>query len=406
MVEFLQLPEETRRTLIGQVNTKTGMSVQAIEKDWWVTLVLKALFSLPIAEHFIFKGGTSLSKGWKLIDRFSEDIDIALAPEAFGREYQETPSISYVKRLKKEGCEFTSTVIRSALEEKLKEMGIPDGMIQVEAESVNPKIPDKDPQTIYVKFPSLFDTSKYIDTSVKIEFGVRALKEPYTTVTILSIIAIESSTPAYIEEPFTVTVVEPRKTFMEKLMLLHEKFLTGRAEGDAGERQSRHLSDLLQMRKKGIVEQVLGDPELYGLLLHHRRHYVKLKDVDYDSMQLHQLFFLPPSELLKEFRRDYEVMLEEMIYGNPPDFDTLINELRELNLELTALGHKKNMEDVIARAKQQIADEKLDDDVVQTAVVYKIDPHLPDGPDNIAIEFVAEFVNTKDGMIFHRIRVV
>ena len=190
MIGWLQLTDDQRRTTLSQAASQSGIQAKAIEKDWWVTLVLKALFSLPIAEHFIFKGGTSLSKGWKLIDRFSEDIDIALAPDAFGREYQETPSISYVKRLKKEGCEFTSTVIRSALEEKLKEMGIPDGMIQVEAETVNPKIPDKDPQTIYVKFPSLFDTSKYIDTSVKIEFGVRALKEPYTTVTIQSIYTI------------------------------------------------------------------------------------------------------------------------------------------------------------------------------------------------------------------------
>ncbi|HET6994869.1 MAG TPA: nucleotidyl transferase AbiEii/AbiGii toxin family protein [Chitinophagaceae bacterium] len=406
MVEFLQLTEETRRTLIGQVNTKTGMSVQAIEKDWWVTLILKALFSLSMAEHFIFKGGTSLSKGWKLIDRFSDDIDIALAPEAFGREYQETPSISYVKRLKKEGCEFTSTVIRTALERKLKEIGIPEGIIQVEAEAVNPKIPDKDPQTIYVRFPSLYPASQYIDTAVKVEFGVRALKEPFTTVEIQSIIAAETSTRAYAEKPFQVIAVEPRKTFMEKLMLLHEKFLTGRAEGDAGERQSRHLSDLLQMRKKGIAEQVLGDPDLYALLLHHRKHYIKLKDIDYDSMQLRQLFFLPPRELLKEFRRDYEIMLDEMIYGSPPDFNTLINELRELNIELAAIGHKKNMKDVIERAKQQIAGAKAEEDVFQTIVVYGIEPHLPVGPDNIEIKFQTEFINSGDGIIFHRIRVV
>ena len=137
MVEFLQLPEEVRRVLIGQVNTKTGISVKAIEKDWWVTIVLKTLFSLPMAEHFIFKGGTSLSKGWKLIERFSEDIDIALGPEAFGRAYIESPSISYVKRLKKEGCAFTSTVIREAMERQLIAMGVPTGMIQVEAEGVN-----------------------------------------------------------------------------------------------------------------------------------------------------------------------------------------------------------------------------------------------------------------------------
>lgn len=86
MIEFLQLPEETRRLLINQITIKKGMTTKSIEKDWWVTLVLKALVSLPMASHFIFRGGTSLSKGWKLTERFSEDIDIALAPEAFGKE--------------------------------------------------------------------------------------------------------------------------------------------------------------------------------------------------------------------------------------------------------------------------------------------------------------------------------
>ena len=82
MIDFLALPEETRRLLIAQVSIKTGMSVKAIEKDWWVTLSLKAILSMPMQQHFIFKGGTSLSKAWKLIERFSEDIDTALAPEA------------------------------------------------------------------------------------------------------------------------------------------------------------------------------------------------------------------------------------------------------------------------------------------------------------------------------------
>lgn len=78
MIEFLNLPENSRRQLIEQTSVRTGMSIKAIEKDWWVTLVLKALFSMPQAEHFIFKGGTSLSKAWKIIERFSEDVDIEL----------------------------------------------------------------------------------------------------------------------------------------------------------------------------------------------------------------------------------------------------------------------------------------------------------------------------------------
>jgi hypothetical protein len=382
------------------------MSVQAIEKDWWVTLVLKALFSLSIAEHFIFKGGTSLSKGWQLIERFSEDIDIALAPEAFGRSYKEMPSISYVKRLKKEGCAFTSTVIRDALETQLAKMGVPDGMIRVEAEAVDSRLPDKDPQTIYVQFPTLFPISQYIDATVKVEFGVRALREPFATARIQSIIAAESDTPAYQEEPFPVTVVEPRKTFMEKLLLLHEKFVSGRATGGGGERQSRHLSDLLQMRKKGILQQVLADPELYGILLHHRKHYVRLKDVDYHSMQWPQLAFLPPWPLMGEFRRDYNVMLEEMIYGNPPDFDTLIEGLRELNLELVELGHSKNIQEVIVQARKQIAELTFNnDEVMQTTVEFAAASDQAGEPRDMEVSFVVEFVQTQNGIVVHRIGV-
>lgn len=172
MIELLQLPEEERTILITSASAKLGLPVQAVEKDWWVTLILKALFSLSLREHFIFKGGTSLSKGWKLIDRFSEDIDIALSPEAFGRIYEVTPSHSYVKRLKREGCKYTNTVIKTALETKLAELGVPAGMFNIIQEPVPENMPDKDPQTLYVYFDSLFEPGGYMLDPVKIEFGV------------------------------------------------------------------------------------------------------------------------------------------------------------------------------------------------------------------------------------------
>mgnify|MGYP003498322727 FL=1 len=93
MTGWLQLTDEQRRTSIAQAAVVSGIAAKAIEKDWWVTLTLKALFESPYAKFFIFKGGTSLSKGWKLIERFSEDIDIAIDPMAFGKEYKTTPAI-------------------------------------------------------------------------------------------------------------------------------------------------------------------------------------------------------------------------------------------------------------------------------------------------------------------------
>ena len=312
--------------MMTQVSTKLGLPVQAVEKDWWVTLVLKALYSLPMGKYFIFKGGTSLSKGWKLIERFSEDIDIALSPEAFGRTYQDRPSHSYVKMLKREGCEYTSTVVCETLKQELTNMGIPAGMVQIEPEEVLPSMPDKDPQTLYIHFPSLFTSGGYMLDPVKVEFGVRSLRDPFSNVEILSILGAETESPAYSETAFEVMAVEPRKTFMEKMLLLHEKFEQG-IQSDVGQRQSRHLYDLHRMIQKGIAEQVIEDKVLYQTLLQHRAHYVRLKGIDYDVLQLDALNFIPPGNLLNFFREDYNVMREQMMYGNIPDFDTILASL-------------------------------------------------------------------------------
>jgi hypothetical protein len=406
MTEFLNLNEDNRRLLIDQVSTITGISAKALEKDWWVTLVLKALFELPMAEHFIFKGGTSLSKGWKLLERFSEDIDIALAPEAFNRTYEKAPSSSWVKRLKKEGCEFTSTVIRHALEQQLFQMGVPADMIRVEAEEVKQTQPDKDPQVIYVRYPSLYEPNAYLTEPVKIEFGVRSLREPYSKIEVRSLLSESHNSRLYHENPFNVTAVEPRKTFIEKMILLHEKFQSGRVDSGAGERQSRHLSDIHRMMIKDIVKEVMNDYTLYQTVVEHRRYYSRLRDVNYDAMGLQHLLFIPPFELLEAFRRDYETMRSEMIYGEAPGFDDLLQDLRELNQQLAGIGHQKKMTEVIAIAKQQLSITEQDHDFLKTLVVYTVDPSKPTGTDNMNLQFSVEFVLTKNGYQLHRVSVV
>jgi predicted nucleotidyltransferase component of viral defense system len=101
-----------------------------------VTLTLKALFQSSYAKFFVFKGGTSLSKGWKLISRFSEDIDIALDPEAFGMQYLENPSNKYVDKLRRNGCVFTSTLLKDELAKQLISLDVPEGAVSIEAKPV------------------------------------------------------------------------------------------------------------------------------------------------------------------------------------------------------------------------------------------------------------------------------
>ena len=83
-MKFSELPFKQQQQIIQNVAIASQLDAQSVEKDWWVTQVLKAIFSLPYAEHLSFKGGTSLSKCWHLIERFSEDVDIAVSREYLG----------------------------------------------------------------------------------------------------------------------------------------------------------------------------------------------------------------------------------------------------------------------------------------------------------------------------------
>src|SRR5665213_3169981 len=189
MTGWLQLTDDQRRNSLTQAQRRTGIGVKALEKDWWVTLVLKALFQSAYSNQMVFKGGTSLSKGWKLITRFSEDIDIALDPEAFDMTYLEKPSKNYREKLKREGCTFTSTLLLKELSAQLTALNVPEGMITVAAEPIPANRPDTDPQTLHVSYVPLYDPNKYIADEVRIEVSVRSLKTPFTIRPIMSILS-------------------------------------------------------------------------------------------------------------------------------------------------------------------------------------------------------------------------
>lgn len=330
MTGWLNLTDEQRKVSLQQAFIRSGINAKAIEKDWWVTLCLKALFSTPYARFFIFKGGTSLSKGWKLIQRFSEDIDIALDPEAFGRQYVKAPSHSYVKTLKREGCAFTNKEIKAGLEDALTALGVVSDTVTVEAAPVPDKIPDRDPQTLFIRYRSLYDPNPYLADEVKIEFGVRSLKVPFAPVQIQSILTEIFPSKAYEETPTEVMAVEPRKTFLEKIFLLHEKFAVADASKIKTERMSRHLYDIVQLMKSGAAEAALQDKELYANLRRHREEYIRVSGVDYETLAQGKISFIPPDELQGAFRQDYASMQEQMIYIESLPFDELMVRLSAL----------------------------------------------------------------------------
>jgi predicted nucleotidyltransferase component of viral defense system len=211
MIGWLKLTEAQRRAVIDDAEQYSGMRADAIEKDWWVTLTLKALFQSQYSQYIVFKGGTSLSKGWNLIARFSEDIDIALDPRAFNMEYKEAPNGSYLRKLKKAGCSFTSNELLNELTLQCNNLGVPAGMVKIHAATVPATLPDTDPQTIFIAYPSLYEKNEYITHVVKIEVSVRSLAAPFTGIDMQSILNIVNPKEIFGEKPFIGRVERKHK---------------------------------------------------------------------------------------------------------------------------------------------------------------------------------------------------
>jgi hypothetical protein len=328
MTGWLQLTDEQRRATVEQAAIRSGINPKAIEKDWWVTITLKALFQSDYAGFLVFKGGTSLSKCWKLIERFSEDIDIALDPEAFGMSYEENPSKSYVEKLRRKGCAFTSNELMLELKKQFTAIGVSSEMITVEAEPVPEKFPDTDPQILHVKYNSLFDANEYLTDEVKIEVSVRSLKIPFAAKEVQSMLHEVIPNKAYEETPFSVYAAGPRKTFLEKMFLLHEEFYRLDKSKIRSFRMSRHLYDLSKMMNAGIDKEAIADTDLYATLVRHREWYIRISWLDYETLAASVINFIPPDEVMELYSKDYEAMKGQMIYGEAEEFDDLMKKLK------------------------------------------------------------------------------
>ena len=149
MTPWTKLSKEERLTILTNIAEDKGIVENAIEKDFWVSMVLKALHTLPYAEHIAFKGGTSLSKCWNLIARFSEDVDIALSREFLGFS-GELSKTQISDRLRRAACSFVREKMQHDVRKALVDLGIRADA--VEAQTVNePEAADNEAMQAYCK---------------------------------------------------------------------------------------------------------------------------------------------------------------------------------------------------------------------------------------------------------------
>jgi predicted nucleotidyltransferase component of viral defense system len=334
-INWINLSDADQRRILEQTSYKTGYIVQAVEKDWWVTTVLEALFSLPFASQLSFKGGTSLSKCWGLINRFSEDIDIAIDRDHLGYGGNNLSRTQINNRLRRALCSFVRTELPQRVDDMLLAMGIPREWFRTEVIVTSESTVD--PESIYIHFNSLFPAVNYMPASVKIEVSGRSMTEPVVPVAIKSLVAEQFPTAPYADAAFQVTAVAAKRTFLEKAFLLHEIF---HQEGISlrVERMSRHLYDLEKMMDTQVETDALADTALYRDIVEHRRHFIGLTNFDYDTLRPETLNFLPPAEQAAVWEADYRSMQTNMIQGASLLYAELIERLTELNRRFAAVN--------------------------------------------------------------------
>ncbi len=199
-------------------------------------------------------------------------------------------------------------------------------MFAISAAEIPVNRPDTDPQELKVDYPSSYDPIVYINDSVKIEVSARSLKEPWSPRYIQSLLSEYFDNPAYLETPFSVPIVEPVRTFLEKAFLLHEEF-SKPAENIRHVRMSRHLYDLERLMDTGHGLQALENIEFYNSIVKHREYF---HNVDITNHQPETIIFLPPELIREEYKIDFEQMVEQMIYGSSMSFADLIDRLQTL----------------------------------------------------------------------------
>lgn len=328
MNNFHELTDEQKQLVLRSAEEHIHLPAVAIEKDMWVTCILQVLFSIDLNAHIIFKGGTSLSKFGNLIERFSEDIDIAIDPAVYG--IIDDPTKKQLKTLRKRSSLYVKEVLAPALQIGLEKYGLapflalevePDG----EGDATYPE-----PRRIFVKYPSILtDKYGYIKNEVVLEVGSRSLVEPTVLQPIKSM--IESQFPTIttsVVSPLIATAA-PIKTFIEKACLLHELFSIPR-ETIVANRRSRHLYDLERMMDKDFARKAITDDVLWTSILHHREVYTSMRDVDYSVDFRKCLILCPPQHVLSEWKEDYERMCQTMIYGEKLSFAQLLERIHEL----------------------------------------------------------------------------
>jgi hypothetical protein len=333
---FLRLPANERADVFTATAQRIDTLPSYVEKDFWVCLVLDVLYNgLPQqSPKLLFKGGTSLSKAYGLIRRFSEDIDIVVFRQDLGFTGVRDPASSdtEMSRKKREAL-FTDLRtacsayihgdLRASLDAVLRATGADSQIIADET--------DLDGQTLLVEYNSLFATDiHYVLPRVKIEGGARSALDPHGVTTVSPFIS--GDLPDWPFAIANILTIDPTRTFWEKILILHGVHCGYRDENrlpSDRDRISRHYYDVAMIHDTDIGKNALRNHQLATAVREHnllafRQAWKKFEEAVPGSLRV-----VPQAALRREIERDY-IAMQGMILGDAPGFDWIMQQLARI----------------------------------------------------------------------------
>lgn len=331
MDRVARFPAEQRRELFTETAARLGMTPAVVEKDFWVAWVLDRLFAVPeLARLLMFKGGTSLSKAYGLIERFSEDIDLILDWRVLsGDDPLAERSRSQQTRLNDEINRLAQGYIAGELLEQVR---------AALSDVCQCGIGEDDPHVIDVRYPAAF-ADVYLRPAVRLEIGPLAAWLPHEDKAISCYAAL--AFPKLFERlEFAVRVIRAERTFWEKVTILHHEAYRP-AGNPQPPRYSRHYYDLARMAVSPVKDVALADLGLLADVVAFKQRFYPRNWARYDQAVPGSLRLVPDGLVLKAVTDDYRAMAN-MIFGAIPPFEAILATLQDLENEINGRSHAEH----------------------------------------------------------------
>jgi hypothetical protein len=326
-LSFLALPEDERRLYIEQAAIRRNVSPVILEKDFWVCWLLGVLFDSEFAGSLVFKGGTSLSKVFGVIDRFSEDIDLSLSPDFLKLPEAGTSrnqANKWMTRAEAACGSAVQTQIAPALEAVATETLGKHNRAWFEFLTD----PGTHSPVLLFHYPSAQPAGfEYLKRAVKLEFGSLTDQQPVGRHPVRPWVA-EVLPAAFPDWKCEVIALEVERSFWEKATILHTEYHRP-ADKPTPDRFSRHYADTAALAKHPAASKALDQHELRNRVVQWKSQFFSSSWANYDQAKPGTFRLVPPPERLSSIRQDYGAM-RDMYLSDPVSFDDILLMLTEM----------------------------------------------------------------------------